>query len=369
MGNFLPPSDRRSANPYLPFGDQRTAPWYGQDILSVKQFSREDLEYIFAVAHEMRIMDERVGPVRWLLRRAFCVSDPRLQTKAFGLRFENPVGLAAGYDKDGRGIDGLACLGFGHLEVGTVTRRPQAGNPRPRVFRLPEDQALINRMGFPNAGAAALRRVLCRRRPPGVRLGVNIGKGRDTPLEQAAEDYLDLLRTFAGLADYIAVNVSSPNTLGLRRLQARNHLEGLLRSLLDERARLGAPRPVPLLVKIAPDLAEAELEDAVGAIVGAGADGILATNTTLARVGLRSTRHAEAGGLSGLPLRARALECVRAIVRLTGGRLPVVAVGGIFDTEDARRALDAGASLVQVYTGMVYQGPGIVRSILTGLSA
>lgn len=309
-----------------------------------------------------------VGPARGLLRRAFCVSDPRLQTEAFGLRFENPVGLAAGYDKDGRGIDGLACLGFGHLEVGTVTRQPQAGNARPRVFRLPEDQALINRMGFPNAGADALRRVLRRRRPPGVRLGVNIGKGRDTPLEQAADDYLDLLRTFAGLADYIAVNVSSPNTLGLRRLQAREHLEQLLHLLLKERATLGASRPVPLLVKLAPDLAEAELEDAVGAIVGAGVDGILATNTTLARAGLRSARQVEGGGLSGLPLRARALECVRTIVGLTGGRLPVVAVGGIFDADDARRALDAGAALIQIYTGLVYRGPALVRTILMGLA-
>ncbi len=161
-----------------------------------------------------------VRPVRWLLSRAFCVPDPRLRTEAFGLTFENPVGLAAGYDKDARAVQGLASLGFGHIEVGTVTREPQPGNPKPRVFRLLEDEALINRMGFPNAGAEAMRRRLQRRRAAGVRVGVNIGKGRDTPLERAAEDYLEMVRAFDGLADYIAVNVSSPNTLGLRRLQS-----------------------------------------------------------------------------------------------------------------------------------------------------
>ena len=308
------------------------------------------------------------GPVRWLLRRAFCVSDPGLQTEAFGLRFENPVGLAAGYDKDARALLGLACLGFGHLEVGTVTRQPQPGNPKPRIFRLPEDEALVNRMGFPNAGAEAMLRRLQRRRPAGVRVGVNIGKSQDTPLERAADDYLELLRTFNGLADYIAVNVSSPNTLGLRRLQARDHLESLLKALVDERKRLDRWPPVPLLVKVAPDMGEAELEDAVGAIVGAGVEGILATNTTLGRDGLRSPRQVEAGGLSGAPLRERSLACVSAIVRLTGGRLPVVAVGGVTGPEDAQRAFDAGAVLVQVYTGLVYRGPALVRTILMGLS-
>jgi len=309
----------------------------------------------------------RVGPVRWMLRRMSCVPDPRLRTQAFGLHFENPVGLAAGYDKDARALWGLACLGFGHLEVGTVTRLPQAGNPKPRVFRLPDDEGLINRMGFPNQGAEAMRRGLMRRRPPGVRIGVNIGKGKDTPLEDAANDYLELLRTFDGLADYIAVNVSSPNTLGLRRLQARDHLERLLQALVAERAHLSQSPRVPLLVKVAPDLTEAELEDAVGAMVDAGVDGIIATNTTLVRDGLLSSSQTETGGLSGRPLRERSLACVQAIVRLTEGRLQVVAAGGIAGPEDARRALDAGAALVQVYTGLVYRGPGLVRDILQGL--
>jgi dihydroorotate dehydrogenase len=309
-----------------------------------------------------------LAPVRWMLQRMYCRAAPGLRVQAFGLALENPIGLAAGYDKEARGLWGLACLGFGHLEIGTVTRLPQAGNPRPRVFRLPEDEAVINRMGFPNAGAQAIRRRLARSRPPGVRIGVNIGKGKDTPLERAAEDYADLLRTFDGLADYIAVNVSSPNTLGLRRLQARGYLEGLLSSLMAERARLHRNAAVPILVKIAPDLEDAELEETVGCIAGSGADGIIATNTTLARDGVTSRHREQAGGLSGAPLRARSLACVKTIVRLTQGRLPVVAAGGIAGSEDARQALDAGAVLVQVYTGLVYRGPSLVREILAGLA-
>jgi len=308
-----------------------------------------------------------VPPVRWILQRMFCRPDPRLRTQALGLSFDNPIGLAAGYDKEARGLWGLACLGFGHLEVGTVTRLAQSGNPKPRVFRLPEDEALINRMGFPNAGAEAMHRRLLLRQPPGVRIGVNIGKGKDTPLERAADDYLHLLREFDGLADYIAINVSSPNTLGLRRLQARDHLESLLKALVAERVRLGRSPSVPLLVKVAPDLTDAEMEDAVNAIVSAGGEGIIATNTTLAREGLCSPAWEQTGGLSGRPLRQRSLACVQAIVRLTSGRLPVVAAGGIAGAEDARRALDAGAVLVQIYTGLVYRGPALVRDILTGL--
>jgi dihydroorotate dehydrogenase len=308
-----------------------------------------------------------IAPARGLLQRMFSVTDPRLRTQAFGLRFENPVGLAAGYDKDARAVWGLACLGFGHLEIGTVTRLPQTGNPKPRVFRLLEDEAVINRMGFPNAGAEAMRRRLAGRRPPGVRIGVNIGKGKDTPLERAAEDYLGLLRAFDGLADYIAINVSSPNTLGLRRLQARDHLEGLLKALVAERSGLSQNPLVPLLVKVAPDLTGAELEDAVGAMAEAGIDGVIATNTTLAREGLRSASRGEMGGLSGKPLADRSLACVKAVVRLAQGALTVVAAGGISSGEDARRALDAGAVLVQVYTGLVYQGPGLVSEILGGL--
>jgi dihydroorotate dehydrogenase len=310
-----------------------------------------------------------VPGARALLRRVFCLDEPGLRTRAFGLEFSNPLGLAAGYDKDGRAILGLACLGFGHLELGTVTPRPQAGNPRPRLFRLPQDQALINRMGFPNAGAGPLLKRLRRGRPRDVVIGVNIGKGAATPLARAAEDYVELLRLFHPLADYLAVNVSSPNTIGLRRLQARAALEALLVALAGERARLEAEteRRVPMLVKLAPDLDEAELGDAVEAVLRAGLEGVIATNTTLGRSGLRSPRAGEAGGLSGAPLRQRSTEVIGAIRRLSGGGLPVVGAGGVFDAQDARAKLEAGAVLVQAYTGLVYRGPGFARSVLAGL--
>ena len=308
-------------------------------------------------------------PARWALRRLYAFQNPAPPVEAFGVRFANPLGLAAGCDKNGVALPGLACLGFGHLELGTVTPAAQPGNPRPRLFRLPEDQALINRLGFPNAGAAALQARLRRGRPPGVVLGINIGKGADTPLERAAEDYAALLETFYDLTDYLAVNVSSPNTAGLRRLQARQHLEGLLAALREARAsrvqRSG--RRLPILVKLAPDLTEAELEEAVGAILEAEMDGIIATNTTLDRDSLRSSNRSETGGLSGRPLRERSTQFIRRIHALTRGKLPIVGVGGVFEARDVREKLEAGATLVQLYTGLVYRGPGIVREILRGL--
>ena len=309
-------------------------------------------------------------PIRAWMRRVFSLERPDFRVHAFGLDFPNPVGMAAGYDKDGRSFRGLACLGFGHLELGTVTPHPQVGNPRPRIFRLPQDQALINRMGFPNQGSEALLRRLQRRgRLPGVVLGVNIGKGGDTPLDKAAEDYLALLRAFYPVADYLAVNISSPNTIGLRRLQAREYLEDLLEALSSARSELEATerRRVPILVKLSPDLNDTELEDAVGVVQGAGMDGIIATNTTVDRSGLSSHYREETGGLSGFPLRKRSNEVVRRIYHLTGGELPIVGVGGIFSPKDARELLETGATLIQVYTGLVYRGPGLVREILEGL--
>jgi len=308
---------------------------------------------------------------RGVVRRLFPIPPGDHGLKVMGLRFANPVGMAAGYDKDGRAMWGLASLGFGHLELGTVTPKPQAGNARPRLFRLPEDQALINRMGFPNSGAEALARRLEAGRPPGVVIGVNIGKGVDTPLESAAEDYCWLLRRFCRLADYLTVNVSSPNTLGLRRLQARDMLESLLRALVTERQACAADgsRPIPLLVKLAPDLSLEQLQEAVGAVLDAGLEGVIATNTTLERGGLRSAVRMEAGGLSGAPLRQRATEVIRAVARWSGGRLVIVGAGGIHGARDAREKLEAGASLIQVYTGLVYRGPGLVREILAGLRA
>jgi dihydroorotate dehydrogenase len=308
-------------------------------------------------------------PLGAALRRAFAA--PALPVQAFGLSFSNPVGLAAGYDKDGLGWRGLACLGFGHIEIGTVTLRPQPGNPRPRLFRLPEQRALINRMGFPGQGAETVARRLRAARAPGLVLGVNLGKNKDTPLESAAKDYLALMEVFAPLADYLAINVSSPNTVGLRRLQVRQALEALLTPLMrlrqEQSARLR--RPLPVLVKLAPDLSEAELDDALEAIMTAGVDGVIATNTTLSRPGIGAPLAAEAGGLSGAPLGDLSLRMIRRISERTGGRLPIIGVGGIMNAADARTRLDAGATLIQVYTGLVYAGPGLVQAILRDLAA
>jgi len=308
-------------------------------------------------------------PVRAWLRRIFTIERPNLRVHAFGLDFANPVGMAAGYDKNGRAIFGMTCLGFGHLELGTVTPCAQIGNPRPRIFRLPEDEALINRMGFPNAGAEALLRKLRKGHPKEIVVGVNIGKGVETPLDRAVEDYMLLMRVFYPHADYLVVNVSSPNTLGLRRLQARIHLGGLLGALSSARVELQTAdgRRVPILVKLAPDLTDHELEDAIGAVLETGMDGVIATNTTVERPGLSSRYREETGGLSGVPLRKQSTEVVRRIHTLTNGRLPIIGVGGIFGPDDAREKLDAGAVLVQVYTGLIYQGPSLVRVILEGL--
>ncbi|RPI32020.1 MAG: quinone-dependent dihydroorotate dehydrogenase [Chloroflexota bacterium] len=308
-----------------------------------------------------------IPPVRALLMGIF--SGPPAPVSAFGLQFANPVGLAAGYDKDGLGWRGLACLGFGHIEIGTVTPRPQPGNPSPRLFRLPDEKALINRMGFPGKGSAFVARQLQGSPPSGLILGANLGKNKDTPLEEAARDYLELFDAFAPLADYLAINVSSPNTVGLRRLQARDALESLLDAVAARRQSSAArlSRRVPVLVKLAPDLNDDELDDALDAIQSTGMDGVIATNTTLNREGIRSMHAAEAGGLSGKPLFERSLDMVCKIERRTNGALPVVGVGGISSAADACRMLDAGATLVQLYTGLIYEGPGLVRQILRGL--
>ncbi len=327
---------------------------------------RLDAERVHAWTLRLLSLAGSIRPIRQALRHRYALADPSLALEAFGLRFANPVGLAAGYDKNGLALHGLACLGFSHLELGTVTPKAQPGNPRPRLFRLPQDQALINRLGFPNAGSIALQGRLRRGKPPGVVVGINIGKGADTPLDCAAEDYLELLEMFYDLADYVAVNVSSPNTAGLRRLQARRHLEGLLAGLHEaRRARARhSGRRLPILVKLSPDLSQAELQDAVGAVIDAEMDGIIATNTTVERADLRSPTGAESGGLSGRPLRARSTEVIRSIRALTGGDFPIVGVGGVFSAQDARQKLEAGATLVQLYTGLIYHGPRIVRDIL-----
>ena len=319
-------------------------------------------------------------PLNWAISQFF--NAPEKPVHAFGLTFRNPVGLAAGYDKDGIAVRGLAALGFGHIEIGTVTPRPQEGNPRPRLFRLVEDQAVINRMGFPGEGASKVERRLSSvvRRPSSVVIGVNLGKNKDTLLENAAEDYLSLMRAFAPLADYLAINISSPNTVGLRRLQGRDMLENLLRRIAAERQNplnpnsyppnSYPPNPYPpnpyppILVKLAPDLTDDELDDALGVILDTGMDGVITTNTTLGREGLRSKHRGETGGLSGSPLRVRSEAVLREVVKRVEGRIPVVSVGGIMSPEDAKRRLDMGAALVQVYTGLVYAGPGLVQKII-----
>lgn len=309
-----------------------------------------------------------VSPMCGLLRAWFAV--PSKPVQAFGYNFANPVGLAAGYDKDGLGWRGLACLGFGHIEIGTVTPKAQAGNPKPRIFRLPEEAALINRMGFPGRGAEFVARQLVGKRPAGLILGVNIGKNKDTPLERSVEDYISLLRVFAPLADYLAVNVSSPNTVGLRKLQEREALEGLLKVLGEERAiqAQSLNRHVPLLVKIAPDLNDGELEDALEVIQVCGMDGVIATNTTISRQGIHSPLAEQSGGLSGAPLFARSLEMVSKIHAWTAGKLPIIGVGGVNSPSNAHKMLEAGAVLVQAYTGLVYSGPGLVKKIVRSLT-
>jgi dihydroorotate dehydrogenase len=303
------------------------------------------------------------------LRAAYGFEHPALRVRLWGRELPNPVGLAAGFDKDGEWIAPLAGLGFGYVEVGTVTPLAQPGDPRPRLFRLPEDGALVNRMGFNNRGLEALASRLARVPRPAAWIGVNLGRQRDTPNERALEDYLAGLRALYRHADYFVINVSSPNTPGLRELQDRASLLGLAWGLRAERERVAeaAGRRTPLLVKLAPDLDEAGLADAAAVAEEAGLDGLIATNTTVRRPGLRSPHRDEAGGLSGRPLFPMALAAVRTLRRLTQGRLPVIGVGGIFGAEDAYAMIRAGASAVQVYTGLIYRGPGLVKEIKQGL--
>lgn len=293
---------------------------------------------------------------------------PLLQTHVAGLRFSNPVGLAAGFDKNATAIAAFPALGFGFVEVGTVTPRPQAGNPAPRLFRLPADEAVINRLGFNNDGASAVAARL-RAAPRQVPIGVNLGKNATTPIEQALADYLSCLEQLYDLADYLVLNVSSPNTPGLRQLQAQTPLGELLqgvRARIQELAGARRSRPRPLFVKIAPDLTANELDGVIEAARTYAVDGIIATNTTVERAGLRTTIR-EAGGLSGRPLRQRATEVIHYLYEHSEGRIPIIGVGGIFSAQDAYEKICAGAALVQLYTGLIYRGPGLPSCINAGL--
>jgi dihydroorotate dehydrogenase len=327
-------------------------------------------------AHEMalRLCERGLRPnvVRRMLDRRY-ESAPFDELRRFGLSFRNPVGLAAGFDKNGVAAAGLATLGFGFIEVGTVTHLAQPGNARPRLFRLPLDRALINRLGFNNDGAEVVAENLRRHRPDCI-LGINIGKSRAVPVEEATSDYLASFERVYDVADYVAINVSSPNTPGLRDLQHADQLHALLKALQERNLELASERAAgrkPLLVKIAPDLSVDELEAIVDVVLRAELSGIIATNTTTSRAGLKTSASLiEAcgpGGLSGAPLRAPSTEIIAAVYRLTRGRLPIIGVGGIFNAADAWEKICAGASLIQTYTGFVYEGFGIARDISEGL--
>jgi dihydroorotate dehydrogenase len=296
--------------------------------------------------------------------------DTRLARHVFGLAFPNPIGLAAGFDKNAVAVPALAALGFGFVEIGTLTYLPQPGNPRPRLFRLPDAAALINRMGFNNEGAVAVAARLATLPPIGVPLGISLGKSKAIPLEEAEADYLSALAAIYPYGDYFAVNVSSPNTPGLRVLQERTRLDALLAALTarlrDLAAAAGRTRPKPLLVKLAPDLDNAALAGAVEVCLARGVAGLIATNTTLARDGLTEPYPPD-GGLSGRPLHLRAVQVVRRLRALAGDQLPIIGCGGIATPDDARRFLDAGATLLQVYTGFIYEGPLLVRRLAHAL--
>ena len=304
---------------------------------------------------------------KWL-KSTYVIRNASLARTLWGITFPNPVGLAAGFDKDAKYIDALSCLGFGFIEIGTVTPRPQPGNPKPRLFRLPADKALINRMGFNNHGAveAALK---LRKINEKIIIGGNIGKNKDTPNDQAVADYEKCFIELYKVVDYFVINVSSPNTPGLRELQDKEPLTLLLTRLQEINKSYGGTRPI--LLKIAPDLTNEQLDDIIGIIRTTGIHGIVATNTTINRKGLATPdneiNNAGAGGLSGLPLKERATAVIKYIHTHSNGEIPIMAVGGIFTAQDAIEKLNAGASLVQVYTGFIYEGPAIAKNICKGL--
>ena len=309
----------------------------------------------------------RIPGMRKALKKAFLKTGPALERTVWGLKFPNPVGLAAGFDKDARWTDDRAARGFGFIEIGTVTPRPQPGNDKPRLFRLKEDSALINRMGFNNGGASAAAGRL-KYRKDAVIIGGNIGKNKDTPNEAAISDYETAFRDLYEVVDYFVVNVSSPNTPNLRALQDKEPLLALLQHLKTLNENLGKPKP--LLLKIAPDLTDSQLDDIVEIVKSLPLDGLVATNTTIDRSGLGSpgVESIGAGGLSGKPVRARSTEVIRYLSGKLGRDYPIIAAGGIFTAADAQEKLDAGATLVQVYTGFNYEGPTIARDICVGLS-
>ena len=309
-----------------------------------------------------------IPPLRNLLKAHYRTQTSH-QVNLFGLTFSNAVGLAAGYDKDALAVLGLSALGFGHIEIGTITPNPQKGNPKPRVFRLVKDQAVINRMGFPGKGVDYCSQKLAKRIPSNTILGINIGKNKDTPLAKAGKDYSILIDILSYYADYFAINISSPNTEGLRQLQHASYLGELLEEILQARdiqsSRLS--KRIPLLVKLSPDMTLDELDQSLDVILSSKIDGIIATNTTISRENLCSTLASETGGLSGKPLTKLSTQVIAHIHEQTGGKIPIIGVGGILSLQDAQEKMDAGAKLVQIYTGLIYHGPNLVHTIINGL--
>jgi len=295
-----------------------------------------------------------------ITKSIFKVEDPRLEKKLFGLTFKNPVGLAAGFDKNALLFDEFSNYGFGFIEVGTVTPKPQPGNPKKRIFRLKADEALINRMGFNNDGVDVVVERL-RHRKTNVIIGGNIGKNKVTPNENAIDDYLICFEKLFEVVDYFVVNVSSPNTPNLRALQDKEPLTELLQTLQNE--NLKKEKPKPILLKIAPDLTDSQLMDIIDIINTTKIAGVIATNTTISREGLQSEYKNETGGLSGKPVKDRSTEVIRFLAEKSGKSFPIIGVGGIHSAEDAKEKLDAGADLIQLYTGFIYEGPGLVKKI------
>lgn len=315
-------------------------------------------------AHRL-VMAILQNPSLTALGRPKPVEGPQLRRRLFGLDFPNPVGLAAGLDKNAEAIDGFAALGFGHIEVGTITPRPQPGNPRPRLFRLLKDAALINRMGFNNVGAAQAAKNLAGRKST-VMVGANIGKNKDTPNEAADKDYLLCFEALYEHADYFTVNVSSPNTPGLRALQERDSLTRILMALQERNAAMAKPKP--LLLKIAPDLSHRQLDDIAGIVSDTRIQGVIATNTTIGRSGLPHYLPSEieaigAGGLSGRPLRQLSTDVISYLHKASGGSFPIIGSGGIMNAADAVAKVQAGAAMVQLYTGFIYSGPKLISNI------
>ena len=309
--------------------------------------------------------------MRAIYRALYCYDRPGLEKEVFGLKFKNPVGLAAGFDKDGKYINVLPLLGFGFIEIGTVTPKPQPGNPKPRLFRLKKSSGLINRMGFNNEGCDALAERLRKMKPTDCVVGANIGKNKVTPNEKAVDDYVYCFEKLFDLVDYFVVNVSSPNTPGLRELQDKEPLTHLLSTL--QKLNIAKPEPKPILLKIAPDLTHEQIDDIVDIVKDTGIAGLIGTNTTISREGLKESKDVVdeigAGGLSGAPVRERSTEVLKEISDKAHRSFPVIGVGGIFNGQDAYEKIEAGADLVQVYTGFIYEGPTCVKRIIKGLSS